>query len=403
MKNWLEDDQTYIMNTYNRLPVVIERGEKNYLFDIEGKKYLDLFTGLGVSIVGHQHPALLETLSTQASHVLHLCNHFPHKPEIELAKKLSHIAFNGEGQVFFANSGTEATESCIKLVHRYMESQQKENRGIVVFSDGYHGRTLGALHLTRQPHVYQTFPSPSFPIFEVERENVEQLEEVLKTHRPSAVLFEPVLGSGGVRPLSDTFMLSIEKLCRTYDALLCIDEIQTGVGRTGTFFAFQALNMNPDIVLFGKSIGGGLPLGGIIAKRKIAKVFKPGDHGTTFGGNPAATSLGNTMLRLLLDEGLMEQSKVTSSYLQSGLQKIQSMHSEHIEEIRSKGMMFGIQSTFSKEKCKDIQQAMMKNGFLIDVTQGNIFRLLPPLTLQEDEIESFLYAFEKSIFEASIH
>jgi len=390
--NYIQLDQNYIMNTYKRFPIIIEKAEGNYLYDEQNNKYLDLFTGLGVSILGHRHPDIMDTLYKQADQFLHLCNHFINKPAIELAKMISELTF--KGKVFFGNSGTEATETAIKLIHKFFKNQQKEHNGIVVLKGSYHGRTMGAMYLTRQTQVYQDFPVVDFPIYEVSRENIEELRFIFERYNPSAILFEPVLGSGGVFPLSFEYVKEIEALCKKHDSLLCVDEIQTGLGRTCSLFAYQQYGINPDIVLFGKSAGGGLPLSGVIARDMIADSFLPGDHGSTFGPSPVAAALGCTLIDILASSDVMEKGKVLSEFMKNSLNSIQNFHSNSISNIRAIGMMFGISTCLNVEEIQYVKNAMLRSGFLIDVTQGNIIRLLPPLTLTKEEADSFLNAFE---------
>jgi acetylornithine/N-succinyldiaminopimelate aminotransferase len=259
MTDWQALNDNYVMNTYNRLPIVIEKAVDNKMYDTKGKEYLDLFTGLAVNIIGHSHPKILQAIKKQSESFLHISNVFYNKPAIELAKKL--VENTIKGKVFFVNSGAEATESAVKVIHKYKVNNNTDREGIVVLKKSFHGRTLGALKLTRQPNVYQDFPVPNYPVYEVEPEDVAALEAIFDKEKPLAIIMEPVLGSGGVKPLSVDYLQKVEQLCRQYDVLLGMDEIQTGVGRTGKLFAYQHANITPDLILFAKGIGGGLPLG----------------------------------------------------------------------------------------------------------------------------------------------
>jgi acetylornithine/N-succinyldiaminopimelate aminotransferase len=397
MTNWAELDQRYMMPTYShlKLPLAIERGEGNYLYDTEGKRYLDLFGGLAVNVLGHSHPKIVEALIEQGSRFLHISNLYLNPPAITLAKRLSELTL--KGKVFFANSGAEATEAAIKWLHKYQSKVATDRQGIVVLKGGFHGRTLGALKLTRQPSVYQDFPLPAFEVIEIEPENLTELEAAM-AQNPLAILLEPVLGSGGVIPLSDDYLERVGELTKKNHVLLLIDEIQTGMGRTGTLFAYQHTSLQPDLILFAKGVGGGLPLGGIIAKPEWSDLFGPGDHGTTFAPSPLSASLGNAVLDCLLEEGLLAEAEDTIDYLWKQL-SVLADQSPFVKEIRGKGMMIGIVTGGEPAQVKALRQKMQEAGILIDITQRTIVRLLPPLTLTRDEIDSFVKLFSDKLNE----
>ncbi|MDZ5781662.1 aspartate aminotransferase family protein [Marinococcus luteus] len=386
--NWLEKDQHYIMSTYQRLPIVVEKGEGNYLYDSEQNKYLDLFTGLAVNIVGHSHPYLLDKLKEQADQFLHISNMFINKPAVRLAERLIELSI--PGKVFFANSGAEATEAAVKLVHKWGSSQEIPKKGIAVLEKSFHGRTLGVIQLTRQPGIYQDFPAADYPVYEVEAENLEALEEVLKTKQPAAFLFEPVLGSGGIQPVSPSFMEKAKALCEKYNVLFIVDEIQTGIGRTGTFFAYERADITPDVILFAKGIGGGLPLGGMIAGEHVQEVFHPGDHGTTFGPSPLSAAMGNAVLDVLYDQNELENGRKRSEYLWSRLEDWKNESEGFVQEIRGLGMMIGVVLEADASFVKALQERLLAKGFMFNITQQRIIRLLPPLTLERAEVDSFI-------------
>ncbi|WP_059104960.1 aspartate aminotransferase family protein [Shouchella shacheensis] len=388
--DWFERDRTSIMATYGRLPLVVERGEGNYLYDENGNSYLDLITGLAVNLLGHSHPEVVRALKEQGEKFLHISNLYVNKPAVELAEKLSEATIGGK--VFFTNSGAEATEAAVKLVHKWSAAHGDGRRGVIVLKRSFHGRTLGALKLTRQPGVYQDFPMHDLPVYEVEPEDVAGLRAILKEQQPAALIMEPVLGSGGVVPLSRSFIQQAAALCKEFGALFCMDEIQTGVGRTGELFAYMHAGVQPDVVLFAKGIGGGLPLGGMIVKQAWSGLFKPGDHGTTFAPSPLSASLGLAVLRVLHD-GQLKESKETAASLTDGLEALQKEFPEALSEVRGLGMMLGIQTHLSPEQVKLIQRNMLEAGILVDVTQQTIIRLLPPLTLTHTEIDTFLRLF----------
>lgn len=380
------------MSTYGRLPIVINRGEGNYVYDEENKKYLDLFTGLAVNILGHSHPTVLKALQEQAGRFMHISNYFYNKPAITLAENLIELSI--EGKVFFTNSGAEATEAALKLIHKWSKKQNFERNGVVVLKRSFHGRTLGALKLTRQQGVYQDFPVTSMPVYEVEPNDCEALSNVFETERPAAVIVEPVLGSGGIVTLTAEYLQHIEQLCKKHQALCCMDEIQTGVGRTGTFFAYVHARITPDVILFAKGMGGGLPLGGVIVADPHTDLLQPGDHGTTFAPAPLSSALGNAVIEVLIDQGQMEKGKKVADELHDQLQSLKDRNDEVINDIRGKGMMIGIVLSLSASEVKTIQKNLLGKGLMVDVTQQTIIRLLPPMTLTKVEVEHFIKEFE---------
>ncbi|WP_413379933.1 aspartate aminotransferase family protein [Alkalihalobacillus sp. 1P02AB] len=395
MSDWFTRDKNSIMSTYNRLPVAIEKGEGSYLIDVNGRKYLDLFTGLAVNLLGHSHPKIVQTLKEQGEQFLHISNVFLNKPAITLAEKLMKQSI--EGKVFYTNSGAEATEAALKLIHKHSVSTGENRQGVIVLKKSFHGRTLGAIKLTRQPGVYQDFPTTDTPVYEVEPENLDMLQTTIEQYKPAALIMEPILGSGGILPLSKEFLEGAEALCRKHGVLFCMDEIQTGIGRTGSFFAYQQTNVEPDLILFAKGVGGGLPLGGIIVAKQYAELFKPGDHGTTFAPSPLSAALGNTVLEVLLEDGQMEKSKETSDKLWTKLVQLKETYSELVLGIRGKGMMVGLMLSAEGPVVKDVQKRLLEKGFMVDVTQQTIIRLLPPLTISIAEIDLLISAIKEEL------
>ncbi|SDG92624.1 acetylornithine aminotransferase [Alteribacillus persepolensis] len=392
--NWMELDQEYIMPTYNRLPITVDKAEGNYLIDESGKRYLDLFGGLAVNVLGHSHPHLMETLHQQSSKFLHVSNFFLNKPAITLAHRL--IEHSVKGKVYFGNSGAEAAEGAVKLIHKWSKQQSEEKSGVAVLKNSFHGRTLGVIRMTRQPGIYQDFPAADFPVYEAEAEDIASLENIFNEKQPAALLMEPVLGSGGIMPLSSDFLQKAEALCRRYNVLFCMDEIQTGMGRTGELFAYQRAQVTPDIILFAKGIGGGLPLGGFIARSGLDGMFQPGDHGTTFGPSPLSAALGNAVLDVLMEQGGLEEGRENAEYLWKQLESLQQ-ETGAIQDIRGAGMMLGIVLDADAKEVKNIQQRLLQRGFMINITQGTIIRLLPPLTLNKEETDAFVAALKGEI------
>ncbi|WP_231686855.1 aspartate aminotransferase family protein [Bacillus sp. JCM 19034] len=390
--NWIERDQQAILSTYGRLPIVVNRGEGNYLFDEEDRKYLDLFTGLAVNILGHSHPTVLAALQEQAQRYLHISNYFYNKPAIALAEKLIKLSINGK--VFFTNSGAEATEATLKIIHKWTKKNDHNKSGVIVLKNSFHGRTLGALKLTRQAGVYQDFPVTSMPVYEVEANNYDALKTVFEEKQPAAVIVEPVLGSGGIVTLTKEYLQQIESLCKEYEALCCMDEIQTGVGRTGRFFAYEHAEITPDMILFAKGIGGGLPLGGVIVAEKHTSLLQPGDHGTTFAPSPLSAALGNAVIDVLIEQGQMEIGTSVANELEHNLCQLKKKYHDLISGIRGMGMMIGVVMNMQPVEVKQIQTNLLQQGIMVDVTQQTIIRLLPPMTLTMVEVQQFIKKFE---------
>jgi len=374
------------------MPVAIKRGEGCKLYDVNGKEYLDLFSGVGVNILGYNHPNIVKATHEQVEKSLHLPFHFLNPVAIEYAKKLVDYSLK-DGKVYFTNSGAEATEATLKLIHKYRYITGQKRDGIIVFQESFHGRTLGALHFTRQESVYQDFPRTSIPVYEVERENLKELERTILKENPIAIMLEPILGSGGIYPLSGEYLKGVEELCKQYNMLFIVDEVQSGIGRTGKLFAYQHFGITPDIIQFGKGAGGGTPLGGIIVGSRLYDTFSSGDHGTTFAHSPIGTALGLTVLNTLIDEGLMHSSYEMSLYLNEKLQKIQEDNPSFIGEVRHCGMMFGISIHETHKNVEKLQLELLNKGMLVDLTNGNTIRLLPPYIITKTEIDEFINQF----------
>jgi len=393
--DWRSLDEQYIVSSYKRLPIAIAKGEGNYLYDTDGKKYLDLFTGLAVNVLGHSHPRILKALREQGEQFLHISNVFLNQPAIRLAQRL--VEHTIPGKVFFTNSGAEATEAAIKLIHKWTKNEGAGREGIVVLRNSFHGRTLGAVRLTRQAHVYQDFPQPAFSVYELDAEDTAGLRALCQREKPAAVLMEPVLGSGGVVPLSETFLQDVSAICQEEGMLFVMDEIQTGMGRTGKLFAYQHANVTPDLILFAKGVGGGLPLGGVIAGPKLMNQFKPGDHGTTFAPSPLSAALGNAVMDELLDPAFVASVDEVIDYLWSELEGLRKRLGDQLQALRGKGMMVGIPLSVTPEEASHLQQQLLEEGILVDVTQKTIVRLLPPLTLTKADVDRFLEVFARHL------
>ncbi|NBG87038.1 aspartate aminotransferase family protein [Isachenkonia alkalipeptolytica] len=389
MEKWIDREENILLNTYNRMPVVVSHGEGCYLYDDSGKKYLDMFSGLAVNALGHCHPEVVEAGKNQLEKYLHISNFFYCKQGIALGEALVSRSF--PGKVFYTNTGTEGVEAAVKYLYKI--GKKKGKRGIVCLSGSFHGRTLGALGLTKIPSVAQDFPVIDYPVYENSREALENLEELFDKKEPVGMILEPISGSGGIEVLSREEMKRISELCEKYDVVLCMDEIQTGIGRTGKFFAYQHYGVIPDLVIFAKAVGGGSPLGGMLVHKNIDGYFKPGDHGTTFGPSPLGAALGRKVLEIIDEDFLMEVEE-KGRFLQLGLENLQKKHPESLGEIRGKGLMMGVDLKIDPAKLK---RNFLEEQVLINITAKNVLRLLPPLIIREKEIREFLLAFEKAL------
>ncbi len=386
-KDWINLDKEYILPTYERLPIVVKNAKGMIITDEEDNEFLDLFSGLAVNVLGHCHSEIQKEIQKQSKDFLHISNIFYSKPAIELARKIAKNTY--KGKVFFTNSGTESTEAAIKYIHKYGQSNNK--KGIIVLKNSFHGRSLGAIKLTRMASIQQDFPTINMPVYELEREDLSSLETIVAKYNPAALLFEPILGSGGIQVISKEFMENAKNLCEKHNVLYCLDEIQSGMGRTGKLFAYQHTNVTPDILLFSKGFGGGLPLGGILVKEEISNYFKAGDHGTTFAPNPLSAALGSKTIDILYEE-IMENVEEQSFYLYNELSKLKQQFPSFIGDIRGKGLMVGIDLLKDPKK---MQNELFDNKILANITSGNVLRLLPPLIIKKDNIDYFINVLNK--------
>ncbi len=389
MENWIDREENTLLNTYNRMPLVVSYGKGCYLYDDSGKKYLDMFSGLAVNALGHCHPELVREGKKQLEKYLHISNFFYCKQAIALGEDLISRSF--PGKVFFTNSGTEGVEAAIKYLYKIGE--QKGRQGIVSLSGSFHGRTLGALGLTKIPSVSRDFPVIDYPVHEISREALKELETLFENERPVGIILEPVSGSGGIEGVSREEMTGISDLCKKYDVVLCIDEIQTGIGRTGKFFSYQHYDVVPDIVIFAKGAGGGNPLGGMLVHKDMDGYFLPGDHGTTFGPGPLSSALGIKVLEII-DEKFLKSVEKKGRLLQEGIEKLKEKFPESLGETRGKGLMIGVDLKIHPAK---IKECFFEKQVLVNITAINVLRLLPPLIISEQEIKEFLKAFEHSL------
>jgi acetylornithine aminotransferase len=376
-----------LMSTYARLPVTFERGEGCALWDSEGKRYLDALSGIAVCNLGHAHPAVKEAICNQAGKLLHTSNLYGIANQEALGEKL--VALAGMDRVFFSNSGAEANEAAIKLARLHGHNKGIDEPAIVVMEHSFHGRTLATLSATGNRKVQAGFEPLVKGFVRAPYDDIAALEQIAK-HSPNvvAVLVEPVQGEGGVHVPAANYLNEVRRLCDQHGWLMMLDEIQTGMGRTGKMFAFQHNGITPDVMTLAKALGNGVPIGACLARGVAAETFHPGNHGSTFGGNPLACAAGLAVVDTLVGEKLVERAAALGKQLQQNF-KLALGEQKFITQIRGKGLMIGIELD---RPCAALVKMGLERGLLINVTADNTIRLLPPLVMSDDEAEQLVGA-----------
>lgn len=392
MKSLYEQDKKYILNTYNRLDLIIEKGEGSYVFDIDGNKYLDMYSGISVNNLGHDK-GIVEAIIKQASKYMHLSNYFVSEPVVNLAKLLVENTF--ASKVFFTNSGTESNEAAIKLCRKYGKQSNENKYELLSAYNSFHGRTTGALALTGQEKYQKNF-MPLIPgVSHFKYNDIEDLRA--KVNENTCGLFlEIIQGEGGIVEISKEFIDEVVKLSKKYNFLIVIDEIQAGMGRTGDLFAYEQYNFTPHIVTISKSVGGGIPLGAMLVSDDIENVLQPGDHGSTFAANPVSCAGGEYVMNKLVNTDLCNEVKSKGDYLISKLTNLKEKHPNIIKDVRGRGLMIGVDVG---QYANDIKKIAQENRLLLNSTNNTIIRLLPSLCITTDEINEFLTIFEKILKE----
>jgi len=370
--------QEYVMNTYGRFPIALVKGKGSYVWDASGKQYLDFVAGIAVCVLGHSNDDLNKVLQEQARDLWHVSNLYWIKSQVEVAEKL--VNESGLDKVFFCNSGAEANEAAIKLARKCFYRQKDGNKNhIIVFKESFHGRTLATVAATGQPKYQEGF-APLPEGFEyAEFNNLPSVKQVLNEDT-CAILVEPVQGEGGIRPAQLEFLRGLRKICDQEGLLLIFDEVQCGMGRTGKFFASQAYGVKPDILTMAKGLGGGFPIGAMLATEKAAGGFAPGDHASTFGGNPLAAAVANHVVETVASKDFLEKVNTMGCYLAEALKKVSD---NRIIEIRGKGLMLGVEFNI---EVKELIEICMKKGLLLVGAGPRVIRFVPPLTVNETEI-----------------
>ncbi|HEY3314005.1 MAG TPA: acetylornithine/succinylornithine family transaminase [Bacillota bacterium] len=380
-------DHEHVMGTYARAPLALVRGRGTRVWDSEGRSYLDFIGGIAVNVLGHCHPAVSAAIARQARTLIHASNLFYTLPYVEVAELLAGTGV--PGKVFFCNSGTEANEGAIKLARKYAQVTGRSGRRIIGLSGGFHGRTLAALAATGKPGLWQGFEPMPAGFAHVVPNDVAALGKAFEPREsgdtPCAVILEIIQGEAGIRPLSPAFLAAARDLCDRHGALLIIDEIQTGMGRTGTFWAFQGTAVRPDIMTAAKGLGGGLPIGFFSATEAVAAALKPGDHGSTFGANPVACAAAVATVKTILGSGFLERVGSAGAALGGLLAGLAGEFPDAVKETRGKGLMAALEMT-SVDLAKAVLDGCRDDGLLVNRTADTVIRLLPPLTVSDREI-----------------
>ena len=371
-----------LMPNYGVPPVALARGEGCRVWDADGREYLDLIAGIAVSALGHAHPALTEAVSRQVRALAHISNLFLHQPQVELAERLLRLA-GGDGRVFFANSGSEANEAALKLVRRYHGGSRPV---IVAAENGFHGRTMGSLALTGKAKMREPFGPFGVQVRFVPFGDAEALSAAV-TGDCGAVFLEPALGEGGVVPPPEGYLRAVRAACDASGAVLVLDEIQSGIGRTGTWFAHQREGVRPDVLTLAKGLGGGLPIGACIGFGELGGAFSKGDHGSTFGGNPVACAAALAVLGVIERDGLLDRATAVGEQLRSG---IAAVRHPLLRGPRGRGLWLA--AVLTEPAAGDVEAACRESGFLVNAVQPDAIRLAPPLIVSDAEAKSFTEA-----------
>ena len=374
-------EATHYLPVFNRYPIVLERGEGCTVYDADGKAYIDFLAGIAVNALGHAHPKLVKAIADQAGKLIHCSNLFYTEVQSKLIIRLA--ALSGLERVFLANSGAEANEGAMKLARKWGNAKDSGKKRIISAVHSFHGRTLATLTVTGQPKYQAGFePLPAGFSYVAYGDLAELKHQMGKD--VCAVMLEPIQGEGGVHVPEPGYLAAVKALCEEHDALLIFDEIQTGVGRTGKMFAYEHEGVKPDIVTLAKGLAGGVPIGAFMASETVAQAFHPGDHGSTFGGNPLAAAAANAVLDVIEEESLIANAEKMGRYFTAKLQEVAIQFPALVKEVRGRGLLIGMELT---NPGTGIVLACMEQGVIINCTAGNVLRFVPPLIVTEKEID----------------
>jgi acetylornithine/N-succinyldiaminopimelate aminotransferase len=389
MPAFIEAASPHVMNTYGRVPMALSHGQGCRVWDINGKSYIDALGGIAVNTLGHNHPKLVPALQDQLSKIIHSCNYY-HVPGQEiLAAKL--VELSGMTNVFFCCTGLEANEAALKLARKYGHDKGIDRPEIVVYEKAFHGRSIATLSATGNAKVQAGFGPLVEGFIRVPLNDIEALKKATAGNKNvTAVFFETIQGEGGVNPMRIEYLQQVRKLCDENDWLLMIDEVQCGMGRTGKWFAHQWAGIVPDVMPLAKGLGSGIPIGAVVAGPKAANIFQPGNHGTTFGGNPLAMRAGIETIRIMEEEGLLAHAAKMGDYFRAALLKAindSPVGKAGLKEIRGQGLMIGMELT---KPCGELTARSAEKGLLISVTADTVIRMVPPLIITAAEIDEIV-------------
>lgn len=391
MQECIAQGEQYVMNTYKRLPIVLEKGEGCFVWDMDGNKYLDMVAGIAVNGLGHSPKIVVEAIQKQAEIMMHCSNLYWNKEQNALAEVL--VKKSGLGKAFFCNSGAEANEAAIKLARKW--GLDKGKYEIISLVKSFHGRTLGALAATAQEKYQKSFRPLPEGFKAVPAGDLAAMESAI-TPRTAAIMIEVVQGEGGVNIQPQSYYDGVQKLCEKYGVLLIVDEVQTGMGRTGRCFGFQNFGLKSDIISLAKALGGGFPMGAMVAKDEIAQYFKPGDHATTFGGTPLACAAGLAATSVLLDDKFLAEVREKGEYLRSQAKTLGEKLHGKISDVRGLGLIDAIELTVS---ASEVSQKMLEKGILVNSIGEHILRLVPPLVITKEELDIFINTLSEVLAE----
>lgn len=381
-------EEEVLFKTYGRYPLWITHGRGCKLYTQAGEEYIDLLAGIAVCNLGHAHPGLIQVLEEQAQRLWHVSNLFYQQEQLELAERLR--ACSNLGRAFFCNSGAEANEGAIKLARRYQQRVKEEMRYELITLEGsFHGRTLATLTATGQDKVKDGFsPLPEGFVI-VPRNDLQALDRAIGP-QTAGVMVEIIQGEGGVLPLDREYLRAVQEICNQQGVLFIVDEVQTGMGRSGSWWAHQLYGLEPDIMTVAKALANGLPMGAVLAREEIARGFGPGSHATTFGGGPLLSVVAGKVIELI-DDGLVQRAGQLGSELKAELKSVQGHFPDRIAEVRGQGLMLGIELTFQGHS---VFEQLLEKGFICNLTQDRVIRLLPPLIVSSAELEGFVRALQ---------
>ncbi len=392
-KEYMELSEEYVLHTYNRFPLVLEKGEGTYLYDVEGNAYMDFASGIGVFALGYSNKEFGEALKAQVDKVIHTSNLYYNVP---LGTAAEHLAKScGMSKVFFTNSGTEAIEGAIKAARKYAYLRDNStDHEIIAMNSSFHGRSLGALSVTGNEHYQEPFRPLIGGVRFAEFNNIDSVKAQL-TDKTCAIIMETVQGEGGIYPADPAFLKEVREICNARDILLILDEIQCGMGRTGTMFAWQQYGVQPDIMTSAKALGCGIPVGAFVLNEKVAKAsLVPGDHGTTYGGNPLACAAVNAVFEQFEKLDLLSHVKDVAAYLEEKLDELAAKH-DCIKERRGKGLMQGLELT--GKPVGEVITAAREKGLLVISAEHNVLRMLPPLIITKEDVDKAISIIDSSL------